>query len=391
MKKATRQQTKDHNTRLVFKTLYNAGELSRADIARATGLTRPTVSAIIGDLLDDGLVEETGLGPSIGGKPPTMLGVNERGRHLLCMDLSGNEFRGAIVNVQGEIQVRKTIAVQSARAEEALEHTIQLADSLVTEATAPLLGIGVATPGLVDPRRGIVQRAVNLGWTDLPLRDILQDRFDQPVYVANDSHLTALAEYTFGPETESHHLIAIRIGQGIGAGVVLNGQPFYGDAYGAGEIGHVVVRDEGDLCSCGNSGCLETTSSTRAMLQQANLFAEENPGSALAEQKPVTWDVFAGAVARGDEAAIEITRLAGRYLGVAVANLVGAYNIEQIVLAGRVTVLGDIFLDAVRAEMRRRVLPGMADATNVRFSTLGNDVVLLGASALLLHKELGIV
>ncbi|MEZ4519905.1 MAG: ROK family transcriptional regulator [Chloroflexota bacterium] len=382
MQKATRQQTKDHNTRLVLKTIFDQGELSRADIARITGLTRPTVSTIVADLLASDYVIETGIGPSVGGKPPTFLAVKETGRQLICLDLSGAEFRGALVDLQGTIIHRVTSQLADRRGEAVLATAADMVASLQSIASAPVLGIAVATPGLVDPRNGVVLRAVNLDWRDMPLRSQFEDQFGVPVHVANDSHLAALAEFTFGPERPSRNLITIRVGQGIGAGIVLNGQPFYGDGFGADEIGHVVVAHNGELCSCGNFGCLETTSSTRAMLRQAHMLAGD----------PITsWEAFVDAVQAGNEAATNIVAGAGRHLGAAVANLIGGFNITTIILAGRISQLGDALLDPMRSEMRHRVLPSMADETTVAFSTLGSDIIVLGGSALLLQRELGIV
>jgi predicted NBD/HSP70 family sugar kinase len=371
MQKATRQQSKDHNTRLVLQTILDEGELSRADIARQTGLTRPTISTIVADLLDSGYILETGTGPSVGGKPPTYLTANNAARQLVCLDLSGSEFRAALVDWRGTVLHRAAAQLIDQRGEAAVAAGAALVASLLDRATAPVLGIGVGTPGLVDPGHGIVLRSVNLGWDHLPLRDRFAAQFGLPVHVANDSHLAALAEYTFGAAVDSPNLITIRIGQGVGAGIVLNGRPFYGDGFGAGEIGHVVVAPDGDLCSCGNRGCLETTSSTRAMVRQAHLSGGESI---------TDWPAFVGAVQAGHQAATHIAEDAGAHLGAAVAMLVGGFNITTIVLAGRVAEL-----------MRRRVLPAMADATTVTYSSLGSDGILLGGTALVRQREVGIL
>jgi predicted transcriptional regulator len=247
MKKATRQQTKNHNTQLVLRTIYENGDISRADIARATRLTRPTVSAIVTELIDNQFVVETGLGPSAGGKPPTLLDIAQDAYHLLSIDLGSQAFRGAVVNLRGEVVERLSFPTHDRQGEAALQLVYKLIDGLVEISGAPLLGIGIGTPGLVDSRRGVVQRAVNLGWTDLPLRDLVENRYQKPGYLANDSHMAALAEYTFGPPRRSNNLVVIKIGQGIGAGIILNGQLYYGDGFGAGEIGHVVVAEDGQL------------------------------------------------------------------------------------------------------------------------------------------------
>ena len=392
MEKATRRQTKDHNSRLVLKTIFSGGELSRADVARMTGLTRPTVSSIVAELIDGNLVQETGTGPSAGGKRPTLLAINDSGWKLVAVDLSGDEFRAARLNLRGDIEARATRPSAGLDAEAVLDSVYDLVTAILPDNDA-FLGIAVATPGLVDPHNGIILRAVNLGWVNLPLRDLLEVRFGRPVYVANDSHMAALAEYTYGESTGSDNLIVIRVGRGIGAGIILNGSPFYGDGFGAGEIGHVVVKTGGDLCTCGNRGCLETISSVRAMLRRA--ASADRTQSVLAGMPSPEWSPFRDAVAAHDPVAVDIAVDAGRYLGAAAANLVGALNIQHIAIAGRVSELDDILLDAVVAEMHQRVLPSMADNTTIRFSSLGpnraSDIIILGCSALLLHRELGVV
>lgn len=390
MKKATRQQTKNHNTQLILKTIYENGDISRADIARATRLTRPTVSALVTELIDNQFVVETGLGPSAGGKPPTLLNIAQDAYHLLSVDLGSQAFRGAVVNLRGEIVERLSFPTHDRKGEAALQLVYKLIDSLVEVSTVPLLGIGVGTPGLVDSRQGIIQRAVNLGWTDLPLRDLIENRYQKPSYLANDSHMAALAEYAFGQPRDSNNLVVIKIGQGIGAGIILNGQLYYGDGFGAGEIGHVVVAEDGLLCTCGNYGCLETTTSTRSILRQAREIAGSQPTSHLAAAAEVEWQTIVAALEAGDAATHTMVATAGKYLGVAIANLVGSLNIHHVVVSGRVSQLGDVFLDAARTETRRRVLPAMAAATEVAYSTLGSDIVILGSSAMTLKHELGI-
>lgn len=390
MQKATRSQTKDHNSRLVLKTIYDAAQVSRADIARRTHLTRPTVSALAADLIDSGLVSEVGLGPSAGGKRPTLLAINDAGPCLMALDLSGDDYRGALLSLRGRIIRRATQPAAGLRGQAALNCLYRLSDELLPAGS--LLGIGVATPGLVDPHRGVVLHAVNRGWVDLPLREALTERYGRPAYVANDSHMAALAEYTYGAPS-GNNLIVIRVSQGVGAGVILNGRPFYGDGFGAGEIGHVVVNGDGRLCSCGNRGCLEMTSSIPAILRTA--ATTDRRQSLLAGSEPLTWPQFVAAALAHDPVAVDVAVRAGGYLGTAAAQLVGAYNIQTIVLAGDIAALGDIFLDAVQAEMHQRVLPAMAAATTVRYPSLDAaqvaDITILGAAALVLQRELGIL
>ncbi|MGH2542019.1 MAG: ROK family transcriptional regulator [Ardenticatenaceae bacterium] len=391
MQKATRERTKQHNTQLVLRTIYNNGDISRADIARATELTPPTVSALVAELLERNFIIETGQGPSAGGKPPTLLDIAGDAHHLLCLDLGDEIFRGAIVNLRGEILERARFPVARHSSDWALEQLYALIDTLLEQSTAPLLGIAVGTPGLIDPREGFVRRAVNLAWENLPLRQRLEARYEKPVYVANDSHMAALAEYVYGGARESNNLIVIKVEQGIGAGIVLDGRILHGDGLGAGEIGHLVVVEGGEPCTCGNFGCLETIASTRALLRRAQRIASLQPASPLALAGPLTLDAIREVAEAGDEATRALLAEAGRGLGITIASLIVGFNIHRVVLAGSVTQLGEVVVAAARDAARRRALRTLAEQTTVEVSTLGDDIVILGCAAMILHQELGII
>ena len=392
MKKATRQQTRAHNKRLVLRTIYQQQEFSRADVARATHLTRTTVSHIVAELISEGLVEETGHGPSEGGKPPVLLNLVAGSRNLIGVDLANSRFRGGVLDLRGNIIDRREMPVHDQNGELALEQVTQMIDSLLEASRAPVLGIGVGTPGLVDARKGIVRRAVNLEWRDLPMRDLLQARYDMPIYVSNDSHAAALGEYAFGQKREIPNLIVIKVGRGTSAGIVLNGRLHYGDGSGAGEIGHVRVVEQGKPCLCGQTGCLETVASTRAIVEQARAIAVENPASMLRQfvdtPEEITTEIVLRAFEAGDDEIKQLVVEAGRYLGIATAHLVGALNIQHIFIAGSMSRFGDILLNTIQGEMRKRAMSLLADDTEVAMSELGQDIVMLGAASHLLTIEL---
>jgi predicted NBD/HSP70 family sugar kinase len=382
MQKATRQHTKQHNSRLVLKTIYDHAEISRAEIARLTHLTRTTVSELVSDLIADGLVEETGTGISIGGKPPILLSVNPVARQLVTLDLSGDHFEGALVDLQGRLLKRIVLPDDLLEGEQALNAVCDLVDSLVTAASAPVAGIGVGSPGLIDTGLGVVRRAVNLNWVDMPLQQHLAARFDLPVVVANDSHLSAMAEYMFGEGRGISNLIVIKVSQGIGSGIVLDGQLYYGDGFGAGEIGHIRAAENNIRCTCGNTGCLETVASTRAILRQ---ISGKLPTNGLYSLGQVVEAYHSGAIA-----VQEVVHQAAACLGATIAYMAGILNIHNIILTGPVRAFGESFLDVVRAEVASRLLLNLAEEIDIRFSSLGDDDVLLGASALILSQEFGL-
>lgn len=394
MKKAYQQQTKDHNTRLILKTIYNQCQISRADVARLTNLTRTTVSYIVSALMQDGLVAEVGQGAPKGGKPPILLSVADDARCLIGIDLAESEFRGAVFNLRGKIKHCHSLPIQDRDGDAALALVYKLIDEMIAAAHNPILGIGIGTPGLMDARRGVVRNAVNLDWHDLPLGDLLEERYKLPAYIANDSQVAALAESTFGDSQDTPNLIVIKAGRGIGAGIVLDRQLYYGDGFGAGEIGHVVVVENGDLCRCGRHGCLETVASSRAIIKRAQAVAQNNPGSTLhrfaATPQEINTDVVLLAFEAGDPALQSIVTEAGRYLGLAVANLVGALNVQRIVIAGSLARFGQALLEPIRQEVKQCSLAALADETTIEITRLGPDIVIQGAAALLLARELGL-
>ncbi len=378
--KATHQQTRVHNERLVVRTLYDHGPISRADVARLTGLTRTTVSDVMTTLLDDGVVREIGRGPSSGGKAPILLEVDDDARLVVGLDLGEEQFAGSLVNLRGEIRRTIELPVDGRDGDAALALVFELLDRLLDGSTAPLLGIGIGTPGLVDSRTGTIRRAVNLDWRDLPLGDLVAERHAVPVNVANDSQAAALAEYTFAGGDRVPNLIAIRVGRGVGAGLILRGALFQGDGSGAGEIGHVVVDDTGALCRCGRIGCLETIAGMRAIEARAT-EATGHPTDLAAVRR---------AIDAGEAWALEIADVAGAVLGRAIAGLIGALDVQRIVLLGPVTDLGEPWLAAVRREAGSRALGLLADDVVITVARPTSNVVIRGASALLVARELGL-
>ncbi len=394
MKKATRQQTRTHNSHLIFKTIYDRGEISRAEIARLTGLTRTTVSDVVGDLSTEGLVAEIGFGPSAGGKPPILLSVPDDARHLIGIDLANSEFRGAVINLRGEVRHRLNLPIDERDGDAALELVYHLIDELLGMTEQPVVGIGIGSPGLMDARHAVVRYAVNLNWRDLPLGDLLEARYDLPVYIANDSQAAALAEMRFGESRDAANLLVVKVGRGVGAGIVLNRRLYYGDRFGAGEIGHVVLDPNGEPCRCGNVGCVETLVSSRALVSRAQQIARDDASSALWQfvdsPQAITTDVLYRAYEAGDEAIAALIEQAGAYLGITLAHVAGVLDVRHIVIAGSMAVFGDALTDPVRRVVATRWLPPLASEIRVTTSSLGRDVVLLGAAALLLSNELGI-
>ena len=378
MKKATHQQTKQHNRDLVLRTIFSNESISRAEIARVTMLTRTTVSDAVAGLLAEGLVQEVGFGSSLGGKNPILLSVVADARYLLGLNLAQDKFIGAIVNLRGEIKGEVELPVKDDNAEQALDLVYQILDELIKKEWKPIVGIGVGAPGLIHTREGIVVDAVNLDWHDLPLANLLRTRYNLPVSVLNDSQATAIGEYVYGgPHNPDGNLVVVNVKHGIGAGILINGRLFQGDGGGAGEIGHVVVQENGMQCRCGKRGCLETIASAHAVVRRV-----QAEGARLS-----TLDEIAVAFEAGDAKVRAVVLDAGHYLGISLANLIGTLNIQKIVLTGDMTRFGEAWLESVNRSMREAALTRMAEGTRLEIGKLDYRACILGASALLLLDD----
>jgi len=372
IKKATHQLTKQHNRDLVLRTIFSRESISRAEAARVTHLTRTTVSEVVNGLLAEGLVVEIGRGESIGGKSPTLISIVPDSRYLIGLNLAQDKFSGALVNLRGQIREIVEIPVHDDNGEQALKLVYKILDQLIRKKLKPIVGIGVGTPGLVNTRAGLVINAVNLEWQDLPLGMLLEKKYRLPIWVLNDSQAAAIGEYVYGSEhAPDESLIVVNVVHGIGAGILINGRLFQGDGGGAGEIGHVVVQENGELCRCGQHGCLETIASARAVVRQMKMSSLEEVLSAYQT---------------GNSKAKIVIEKAGYYLGISLSNLIGTLNIRKIVLIGDMTRFGVEWLNAVSAAMQTGAFSRLTEDTKLEIGKL-DRACILGASAFLLLND----
>lgn len=366
------EDVRAHNRSLVLQTLYRAGRVSRADIARLTRLTRVTVSDLVAELIAGDLIIELGKREdSRPGKRATLLDINRGGLQIVGLDLSEySVFRGAVLNLDGQILERVEVQLAGSTGADATAKVIALAAALVSRTTVPILGMGVGSPGVVDPA-GVVLSAPNLGWSDEHLQDALAARFGIPVIVGNDARAAVLAEHSFGGAGAD--MMLIKVGHGVGCGLLLNGSLLFGSRFAAGEIGHVVVGTHGGAeCACGKFGCLET------WLAAPRLGARVAAAQASDERQSPR------------KAAEPILREAGRHLGIALAPVVAALNLAEIVLSGPTDLLDGPFAEATIETLRDRTMAEVHDDLMVRMTTLGEDIVIRGAAVMVLSGQLGV-
>ncbi|NNU28004.1 ROK family transcriptional regulator [Isoptericola sediminis] len=358
------EHARAHNRSLVLQHLFHEGPTSRAGLSRSTGLTRVTVSDLVGVLLAEGLVEELGTQPGRRvGKPAILVGMRTDAYQIVGLDLSDDTvLRGAVLTLTGEAVDRQVLPVDGRRGQDLVDLLARFARRLVASATRPVIGIGVGSPGVVDDTGRVVE-APNVEWSDLPLAALLTDRLGLPVHVANDANSAALAEYTYGGGGDS--MIVLTVGKGVGAGVMVDGARVHGAGDAAGELGHVTVVEEGGQpCACGRRGCLETVLSAPALRRATD-------GLDAHEAEAVLADV-------------------GRTLGKTLAPVVGALNLGEVILAGPPELLAEPLRTAALETITARTMPATSAGLDLRMAALDDDVVLAGAAVLVLGAQLGV-
>lgn len=358
------EQARRHNRSLVLQTLFHGGAMSRADLARETRLTRVTISDLVAELISDGILAEFGTREASGpGKPAILVDLDRAGHRIVGLDLSGSDtFIGAVLTLDGEIVARHEVAAPAAAAD-VVDTAVALAQALVADAHAPVLGVGVGTPGVVD-ERGVILAAPNFGWVGFDLERALTDALQLPVLVANDANAAVLAEYTLGGAADD--VMLVKVGRGVGAGLLTGGTPLRGSRFAAGEIGHVTVgTDGGPQCACGKIGCLE------AWLSVPSLVARL-------------------AAASDDDARRGVLRDAGERLGIALAPVVATLDLSEIVLSGPPELLDGPLAAATLDTLRARTLAPFHEGVRIRMTAHGQDIVLRGAAVMVLSGQLGV-
>jgi glucokinase-like ROK family protein len=369
----------------VIDVLRDRGTASRAEIARATGLSRSTVSTIVSSLIEAGLVSEHEDGTGVahgqhGGRPPVLLSLDKSAGVALGVDFGHTHLRVAVSDLSHEVlaQASRDLDVDHSAAE-GLDAAAKLVDQVLKRAGVGrkrVLGVGMGLPGPINRATGTVgDSSILPGWVGVDAAAEMSKRLQMPVHVENDANLGALAEFVWGSGKGFSDLIYIKLSSGVGAGMLLGGRLYHGTGGTAGEIGHTVVNPSGAICRCGSRGCLETVASARAIAEVL--------GDSRGE--PVSIKQLLELARDGDAAAVRLIGEAGREIGVAVANLCNVINPDRVIVGGDMSAAGDLITEPILESIRRYAILSAAEQVSVVPGTLGERAELLGALALVLQ------
>lgn len=382
---------------VVLDEIRHGTSTSRSELVARTGLGRAIVARRVQELLDRGLVEEGDLGPSTGGRPPRQLAFRAGAGHVLVADLGATSIAVARTDLVGRILGHYTEPADIAdgpdmvlgRVEALLE---QLQQGAPRERQVPVWGVGVAVPGPVEFATGRpISPPIMPGWDGYAIRERFAQRFGAPVWVDNDVNAMALGEWRSGIAQGHDNVVVIKIGTGIGAGIITNGRLHRGAQGSAGDVGHIqVVDDRSVVCRCGNTGCLEALAGGHALALQgeAAALAGRSPrlAAALDQHGSVTAEDVARSAAFGDPVAVELLVEAGRRVGQMLASVVNFFNPSLIVIGGGVAQSGDQLLASIRRTVYERSLPLATRSLVIQRSSLGQLGGVMGASTLVVDQ-----
>lgn len=386
---------KDLNQLRVLNLVRLYPGISRTEIAEQIHLGKPTVSNIVGSLVGAGLVREMEPHTQISGpgRRPVGLELERLIRLSVGMELTGDECIGVLTDIYAcPLRVVRhtfddtTVGASLSLMARVVDHLMEGYDP------SRVLGIGVGVPGPVDPSHQDVIAAVNLGWFDVPLAPLFEEKIGRPVIVVKRQTAGALAEYRQGVGQGKDSLLFISVGSGIGCGMILGGELYEGVDGTSGQIGHIVVVPNGSQCNCGNRGCLEAVAGHHAIINRAIEMCKVERGSLLAQLtrgmlQSITIRTVIEAARQHDRIAIEIVEEAGTYLGMALAAAANLLDPRMIIIGGELTELGDLYLGPVKAVVRREVVP-LPSATSIQIvlASLGDQAASVGAAALAIDR-----
>jgi glucokinase-like ROK family protein len=374
----------------IVKYLYVHGPNTNADICKHLKISVPKSFSLLNELIDSNLIEKQGRGLSIGGRRPDLYGIKEKSLFVLAIDMNRYKTRMSIFdNHNTNITGIETYPLILDNNIATIDKLVEYANKLIVDSgidPGRLMGIGISMPGLIDARKGINYTYFNFGKTTV--REILEKRFNRPVFIENDAKATALAEFRFGLAKDKKNVLVIYLDWGIGLGLILNGKLYRGSSGFAGEFSHIPMVEQGLLCHCGKQGCIETIASGTAIVRLAKEGIESGKSSlmhALTDLDQINVKSIVDAAFRGDQHAINILSDVGINLGKGLAILIQLFNPELIILGGQVSEADQYIITPIQQSLNIYCMQQIRQDTKIKISEMRQSAGIMGAIAIVME------
>lgn len=385
---AANQNIKNFNKHSVVDLVrFASNGISRADLADQMGLTRAAVTLIVNDLIENGVILEAESRSIPNGRPPVVLEINPNRGLVAAVDMGATHVNIAIADFSAKILAEKSLPLDIKQGPQiCLAEVSRILHELLNQHStdiSQIMAVGIGVPGPVLTEEGIVVLPpIMPGWDGFPIRDTLQKEWGCPVSLNNDAELGALGEWAYGAGRGEKNLAFIKVGSGIGAGLIINQQIYGGITGSAGEIGHLTIDENGPLCACGNHGCMEAFAGGHAIAVQAKKLVESGKRTLLSNipVESLNAKEVAKAARHGDLPAQEIIMRAGTFIGIAIAGLVNLFNPGAVIIGGSVAQAGDLLTTPIRQAVRERSLRASEQSVHITTAMLGRRSSLIGAT-----------
>jgi len=385
------------NRSVIFRAIREAGTISRSDLAKKTGLNPSTITHISRELLNRGLITVAGPGQSRGGRRSSLLQINAQHAYIIAVHLSRHNIQSILTDLDLNNAVRRTIISSSLthHADISIPALLDLIESTISESGLDrnkILGVGICAPGPLDAHQGILYEPPNFpGWPGIPVRQIVETKLGLPTFVDKDANAAALAEKMFGRARELDNYVYILFEDGVGGGLMINGDIYRGENDVAGEIGHMTIELNGKQCNCGNFGCLELYTCLNFVEDKVRQVISSGRSSLVeglveGDLDKISFDLIVQAALDSDPVALDAIQTFTDALIVGIVNVINCFDPEAVLLGGKIGVAKELIYEQLKQQIPQRLMYRGGKSVGIHFSELNFDAPLIGAFSLVLHE-----
>ena len=382
---------KSSNKSLVLRVLNTLGQTSRSELSKVTGLTKTTITNIVNELLDSGLIYETGVVNSSSGRKPVLLNLSKDALYSAGIYISRDFVYSNVINLKGEIKGEKRCNFDMTESESTFLSIVceclQSAISISKVDFNKIIGVGIASIGPLDIKNGIILDPPNFrGLKSMPIVSVINKKFNLISFLDNDMNASAIAESLFGNGKKYSNLIYIGITNGVGAGIIINNSIFKGSDGFGGEIGHTTVDIQGDICPCGNTGCLEIYASIPSVVRNVKSSIEFGAVSSLSDSQSISWTDIVHAASKGDKLCLKALEKLVYYLSIGLVNVINIFDPEIIFIGHEIALADDLIIEPLADIVNKNILFRNSKSVRIEISSFGEYAPCIGAGSIVLEK-----
>ena len=381
------------NRSIILKTIQNHGPISRSAIAKKNKISSTTVTTAVRELMQQGLVYEDGTGKSSGGRRPIFIRFSSDSRFIIAVAITNSSIKIAETNLEAKVRKQKVYPVHNLTGKLFIDYLLKSINQFleVYSDLTKCVGISITCPGIIDANKALIYENTKLKLKNIPLKEIVEKQFKLKIWLENDTNAIVLAEKRFGAYRKFKNLIYITIGDGVGAGIVVNGHIFCGRNGGTGEFGHTSIDRNGILCDCGNRGCLENYVNWPAIYSKVLSSAAQGKRTMMLELakgdiNQITPSIFRSALEKNDQLAKEIMIDTAAYLSTGIVNLVNLLNPDIIIFGGKVAYDNHFLINQVKKLVFKQALNILTDKLEICSNSLGKDFRIIASAAIPLQE-----